>query len=548
MSFVIGCDVGNAYAYASVARKGDLPLPLMPDKISSYGMPTKAYLTPPNGVPITVYYKQDPAEGVSPLQTVAEVKRQAPYVDAVKRHFSQESILVRNTKSDITVTPWQVYSAIVRDLVRAANETSEALGRGTSYDIVLTFPSVYAEPEYLPVLNRMQESIEDIVLNGNQLNVIGRLPEPAAAAIYYLFFVQHHKEETDRDNAPETINVLVYDLGHGTCDLALVTARSKGDPYTLHWQDGVDTVGGLDFENVIYDELCRQLSQKHMAPRNQSEKARLREIAHKMKTELSEPQMDCATEEYEFYSIETTTAPGRENDPAYHGSRTFSKFEMLELNLTRDRFEKLSSPLLERTLDKTRKMLQKAEELNIPIDSIVLTGGASQMPMVEREIRALTGGKYHIEKFEPSRAVSFGAAIYGAYGSISAEREIETDHPSNGILEQKTLCTYGIMSEKESSDQMMMVDFIDQGQTLPATSSKNWKMQCAAERMALRIVSKRNGEDIKEIERLEFDGLPVGSTCDLSMKVLEDYNVLVTCRFGLPHKMTITKKTGEHGK
>ena len=69
--------------------------------------------------------------------------------------------------------------------------------------------------------------------DGTHLKVVGTIRGPAAAALDYLYFLQNLLEEDKRIDQ-ESYTVLVYDLGHGTFDAAVVTVRRKGEPYQLH--------------------------------------------------------------------------------------------------------------------------------------------------------------------------------------------------------------------------------------------------------------------------------------------------------------------------
>ena len=113
---ILGCDIGNGFGYVSLLQQqaGD-PLPLLPSKyqLSNLGMPTTAYVTPPDGTPIVVFQKGKAAE-----------KRYQKYpkqlVHAVKTRLKEGSIALPEVEKPVPVA--QLYGAIARDLVTLAEE------------------------------------------------------------------------------------------------------------------------------------------------------------------------------------------------------------------------------------------------------------------------------------------------------------------------------------------------------------------------------------------------------------------------------------------
>ena len=246
--YVLGCDIGNGYGYVSVLlNEKEDPIPLFPNKygLKGFGMPTAAYVTPPHGKEIVVFKDGKASE---------KLYRSKPeqMVRAIKTRFKEKSIVVPGIEQPVNVG--SVYSAITRDLIDLAEEELKNLSIEPIYDVVFTFPATFADNTDL--LDMMQKSIEKNTINGNRINVLGRLPEPAAVAIDYLHYMQHIAPKEVRISEKK-FTVLVYDLGHGTFDTAVVTAQSEGTPYVLHSKAGLPEIGGKDFDEVMYQELRR---------------------------------------------------------------------------------------------------------------------------------------------------------------------------------------------------------------------------------------------------------------------------------------------------
>ena len=484
-ALVVGCDIGNAYAYASVARTRTAdPLPLMPAEMAKVGMSTEVRISKKGEINV---YPPDRSPYARSGGTVGTVKRMLR-LDTLP-----------GLQTDRPVSPWEVYSAIVRDLMTCACVESARLGETPSYDVVFTYPAVLHSPEHLELLNRMEESISSVEVNGHRLRVAGRLPEPAAAAIQYLNFIQNVAPEGVRFTGDE-LNVLVYDLGHGTFDLALVTARSNVT-YDLRMQDGDETVGGVDFDSAVYDELCARfyrLYQFRPAGRQQS---LLMDKARKVKLELC--------------------TPGVEETNVSFDVHLDGEDRTLETTLTRERFEEISAPLLLKTLEKTQAMLERADREGIRVDRIILTGGASQMPMVRSALQELVGERFTIEEpYQPSRAVSFGAALYGAY------------QPQGKILRQKTEQAYGLMLRTSMDDiYLHLHTMIPAGADLPARSQPLAMHAPASGFFNFQVAYSADGVNPAERKRhLQLDGLPAEGRVEVTMEVTEDLNIAIECK------------------
>ena len=136
---ILGCDIGNGFGYVSLLQQqaGD-PLSLLPSKyqLSDLGMPTTAYVTPPDGAPIVVFQKGKAAE-----------KRYQKYpkqlVHAVKTRLKEGSIALPEVETPVPVA--QLYGAIARDLVTLAEEELKNKGIDPIYDLAFTFPASIAD-------------------------------------------------------------------------------------------------------------------------------------------------------------------------------------------------------------------------------------------------------------------------------------------------------------------------------------------------------------------------------------------------------------------
>ena len=508
--YVLGCDIGNGYGYVSLLmNENEDPISLFPKKygLTGIGMPTAAYVTPPDGKEIVVFKNGKTAESIYK-------SKPAQMVRAIKTRFKEKNINIPNI--DKPVETGEIYSAITRDLIYLAEEELKNKSIEPVYDIVFTFPAAFADN--VSFLEMMQKNIEKIKINGNKINVLGRLPEPAAVAIDYLHYMQHIAPKDIRIK-DKKFTVLVYDLGHGTFDTAVVTAQSEGTPYVLHSKAGLPEIGGKNFDEILYQELINVLEEQYgYIPKNERDREFIRDEAIKAKIELSKSTNEIAS------------------------ASVFNGNGYYEVEITKERFEELTEHLLIQTLELVQEVLNESSSAGINIDAIVLSGGASQMPMVLNGLKELVEDEYPVALYRPSEAVSFGAARF-AYGISTTKSKSDSkskptsDHLSektNQIMAQLTDCCYGLWMPSEDKLEGEVEFMIQSGKSRPFTSDKV-EFFTASPRLVLKLYrSKEKNKDLKsgKIEECDsilwvpFDVIP-GKKYEVSITVLENYSIEV---------------------
>lgn len=533
---ILGMDIGNGFGFASILLGEDQqPLPMFPAQYElKDGMPTAAYITPPEGNPIEVFdTKNGSAE--------KKIAKNPEYgIFAAKTRLHEEYIKLKGIENPVSLD--EVYASIARDMLILANEEMQNKGLEPVYDVVLTFPASFADN--LSLINRMTRSVENLELDGHSVKVVGKLPEPAAVAIDYLYYMQHVAPESIRIKKEE-FHVVVYDLGHGTYDSALVMAGNKDEPYKVLAKDGLPDVGGKDFDKILYDEVCRILKETYdYIPKNEREREALRREVVKAKHDLTDNE-------------ETSITPMIRTD------------ELVEdIVISRARFEELIQEKIVRTLEVTQRMMDDAAEKGIQIDAIVLSGGSSRMPIVTRVLKEIAG-EIPILLYRPSEAVSFGAARY-ALGIKKPEpvpepepvpkpeQKEEFNQPvqdiiketSNSQLEQFTDYKYGIFKEVKGQLEGIVSFVLNQGETLPATS-KEILLKSPSSQIQIKVFRSREkkfekSEEVPElchsIQWFKFD-VPKDIPCKYTITVQEDGNVVVCCF--LPDGTVVRKSTSD---
>jgi molecular chaperone DnaK len=211
-----------------------------------------------------------------------------------------------------------------------------------------------------------------------ELEVLRIISEPTAACLAY--GLDKRVEET----------VAVYHLGGGTFDISIVELGEGA--FTVKSTNGDTHLGGDDFDQRIVDWLCDEFKRDHDIDLRQDKMAlqRLREAAERAKCELSIVRQTGVN--LPFVTADTS-------GPKH-----------LNINLTRAKLEKLVEDLVERSIEPCRQALADAHKTIPQIDEIVLVGGQTRMPLVQKKVKEFFG-KEPRAGVNPDEAVAMGAAI-----------------------------------------------------------------------------------------------------------------------------------------
>ncbi|KAG0658378.1 Heat shock protein ssb1 [Maudiozyma exigua] len=213
------------------------------------------------------------------------------------------------------------------------------------------------------------------------LNVLRIINEPTAAAIAY--GLGAGKSEKER-------HVLIFDLGGGTFDVSLL--HIAGGVYTVKSTSGNTHLGGQDFDTNLLEHFKGEFKKKTGLDISADARAlrRLRTAAERAKRTLS--------------SVTQTTV---EVDSLFDG-------EDFEASLTRARFEDLNAALFKSTLEPVEQVLKDAKIAKSQIDEVVLVGGSTRIPKVQKLLSDFFDGKQLEKSINPDEAVAYGAAVQGA--------------------------------------------------------------------------------------------------------------------------------------
>jgi molecular chaperone DnaK len=212
------------------------------------------------------------------------------------------------------------------------------------------------------------------------LDVQRIINEPTASALAY-----------GLDNKGDE-QISVYDLGGGTYDISVLNL-SEG-VFQVQATNGDTHLGGDDFDQAIIDYLADEFKKQEGIDLRRDRMAlqRLKEAAEKAKIELS--------------SVEQTDV----NLPFITADASGPKH--LNMTLTRAKLEQLTQPLIERTVPPMDAALKDAGQSKGDIDEVILVGGQTRMPAVQRKVQSFFG-KEPNRGINPDEVVALGAAIQG---------------------------------------------------------------------------------------------------------------------------------------
>ncbi|NWY70083.1 HSP7C protein, partial [Erithacus rubecula] len=212
------------------------------------------------------------------------------------------------------------------------------------------------------------------------LNVLRIINEPTAAAIAY---------GLDKKVGAER-NVLIFDLGGGTFDVSILTI--KDGIFEVKSTAGDTHLGGEDFNNHMVNHFIAEFKRKHK-----------KDISENKRT----VRRLCTACERAKRTLSSSTQASIEIDSLYEGIDFYT-------SITRARFEELNADLFRGTLDPVEKALRDAKLDKSQIHDIVLVGGSTRIPKIQKLLQDFFNGKELNKSINPDEAVAYRAAVQAA--------------------------------------------------------------------------------------------------------------------------------------
>ncbi|MDH1527564.1 molecular chaperone DnaK [Pseudomonas mosselii] len=380
MGKIIGIDLGTTNSCVSVLENGTAKV----IENAEGARTTPSIIAYANDGEILVGQSAKRQAVTNPHNTLFAVKR------LIGRRFEEDVV-----QKDIKLVPYKIVKAsngdawveasgkemappqISAEVLKKMKKTAEDYLGETVTEAVITVPAYFNDSQ--------RQATKDAGRIAG-LDVKRIINEPTAAALAY-----------GMDKAKGDHTVIVYDLGGGTFDVSVIEiAEVDGEhQFEVLATNGDTFLGGEDFDMRLIDYLVDEFKKESGMDLKNDPLAlqRLKEAAEKAKIELSSSQQ---TDVNLPYITADATGP-----------------KHLNVKISRSKLESLVEDLVNRTIEPCRIALKDAGIDASKIDDVILVGGQTRMPMVQKAVADFFG-KEARKDVNPDEAVAMGAAIQGA--------------------------------------------------------------------------------------------------------------------------------------
>ena len=398
-------------------------------------------------------------------------------------------------------TPEQISAEILRSL---KNDASTKLGEAEY--AVITVPAYF---------NEKQKTATKRAAKLAGLKVLQLLAEPTAAALSYGF--DNLKPEEDK-------TLLIYDFGGGTFDLSILTAA--GGQFVETGAGGDRWLGGDDIDALLSDYVKNQIESTNNIDLqellNDKTDKEVKEFTAGLKADVENAKktLSQSTSATIFISQYLEDEDGEPID---------------DIVVSRDTFESLITPLIQRTIELIEELLKKTSITADDLSNILLVGGSSCIPLVKRMLVEKYGEEKVLSSEKPMLAIAHGAAILAATMDTSKWKDDDDDDfdenaaPSDGPIVYTAKHNYLIQLQKNGKKELDK--FIEDQTPLPFSINRQFSTTVNDQKIVeVRLFSDAEDGTYDKLASGFFtisENLPAGSKLNFTFNLDEDETLRV---------------------
>lgn len=333
----------------------------------------------------------------------------------------------------------QLPPEVIQSLILEKLKKDAELKLGPIDKVVVTVPAFFNEP-------RRKATQDAAQLAG--LQILDIINEPTAAAIafgYQVGFLDAKGEARQKET------ILVYDLGGGTFDVTVM--EIEGTDFTALATGGDVFLGGIDWDRRLADFIADKFREKHHGFDPRQDAAGIQRLLK----EAEDAKRTLSAREQVTITFENVG-------------------QGIRLPITRAEFEEMTADLLERTRFTIRSVLKEAKLQWSNLTRLLLVGGSSRMPMVQKMLEEESGMKVD-RSLSPDEAVAHGAALYAGL-LLARETPTSTSSPPvKPAMRVRNVSSHdlGVLSKDPTTGRPLNSVIIPRNTVLPVTKGKRYR-------------------------------------------------------------------------